>query len=118
MAYVDGFLIPVPKNKVKDYVRIATLAGKVWRSHGALQYWECLADLTTKQSPPFARGVKLKKGEVVFFSWIVYKSRAARDKVNAKVMNDPRLAKMMNPESMPFDIKRMGYGGFKPLVKM
>jgi uncharacterized protein YbaA (DUF1428 family) len=120
MAYVDGFLLPVPKRKVQAYRRIAQKAGKVWREHGALEYRECVGDdLKVKGMVPFPRKVKLKPGETVVFSWIVYKSRAHRDRVNAKVMKDPRLAKMMeDPTSMPFDVKRMAYGGFKVLVDL
>ena len=120
MAYVDGFLLPVPKRKVQAYRRIAQKAGKVWREHGALEYRECVGDdLKVKGMTPFPRKVNLKPGETVVFSWIVYKSRAHRDRVNAKVMKDPRLAKMMeDPNSMPFDVKRMAYGGFKVLVDL
>ena len=115
--YVDGFLLPVPKKKLDAYRRIAQKAGAVWREHGALEYRECIGDdLKVKMGVPFSRMVKLKPGETAVFSWIVYKSRAHRDRVNAKVMNDPRLAKMMEPKSMPFDVKRMAYGGFKILV--
>jgi uncharacterized protein YbaA (DUF1428 family) len=120
MAYVDGFLLPVPKRSVEAYRRIAQKAGKVWREHGALEYRECVGDdLKVKGMTPFPRKVKLKRGETVVFSWIVYKSRAHRDRVNAKVMKDPRLAKMMkDPNAMPFDVKRMAYGGFKVLVDL
>ena len=117
MRYVDGFVLPVPKRNVQVYRRIAQKAGRVWRDHGALEYRECVGDdLNVKMGVPFPRSVKLKGGETVVFSWIVFKSRAHRDRVNAKVMKDPRLAKMMDPESMPFDVKRMVYGGFKILV--
>ena len=120
MAYVDGFLLPIPKKNVRVYRRIAQKAGKVWREHGALEYRECVGDdLKVKGMVPFPRKVNLKPGETVVFSWIVYKSRAHRDRVNAKVMKDPRLAKMMeDPNSMPFDVKRMAYGGFKVLVDL
>lgn len=115
--YVDGFLLPVPKKKVEACRRIAQKAGRIWREHGALEYRECVGDdLTPKFGVPFPRTVKLKPRETVVFSWIVYKSRAHRDRVNAKVMKDPRLAKMMDPKDMPFDMKRMAYGGFKVLV--
>ena len=115
--YVDGFVVPVPKNKLDAYRRIARKAGKIWREHGALEYRECLGDdLNVKQVMPFPRGIKIKPGETVFFSWIVYKSRADRDRINTKVMSDPRLASMMNPKDMPFDCKRMLYGGFKIIV--
>jgi uncharacterized protein YbaA (DUF1428 family) len=115
--YVDGFLLPVPRNKLAAYRRIARKAGRVWREHGAVEYRECVGDdLKVKWGVPFTRLVKVKSGETVVFSWIVYKSRAHRDRVNARVMKDPRLATMMDPKSMPFDIKRMAYGGFKILV--
>ena len=116
MRYVDGFLIPLPKKKVQAYRRIALKAGKIWREYGALEFRECVGDdLAVKGMMPFSRRLKLKPGETVMFSWIVFKSRAHRDRVNAKVMNDPRLANM-NPKTMPFDVKRMLYGGFKVLV--
>jgi uncharacterized protein YbaA (DUF1428 family) len=115
--YVDGFLIPVPKRKLAAYRQMAQKAGKVWREHGALDYRECVGDdLKIKMGLPFPRGIKSKPGEAIVFSWILYKSRAHRDSVNAKVMKDPRLAKMMNDE-MPFDAKRMMYGGFKTIVE-
>ncbi len=116
-GYVDGFLLPVPKKNVAAYRRMAQKAGKVWREHGAVEFRECVGDdLKIKGVVPFPRRIKLKPGETVFFSWIVFKSRAHRDRVNAKVMKDPRLAKMMDLKSMPFDAKRMTYGGFKILV--
>jgi len=117
MPYVDGFLLPVPKKNLKAYRWMAQRAGKVWREHGALEYRECVGDdLKVKMGLPFPRMVKVKQGETVVFSWIVYRSRAHRDRVNAKVMKDPRLAKMMAGKSMPFDLKRMAYGGFRILV--
>jgi uncharacterized protein YbaA (DUF1428 family) len=117
--YVDGFVLPIPKKNVSAYRRIAKLAGKVWRAHGALEYVECVADdVKPGKLTSFPQSVKLKAGETVFFSWIVYKSRAHRDRVNAKVMKDPRLAKMMDPKAMPFDAKRMIYGGFKGVVDL
>jgi uncharacterized protein YbaA (DUF1428 family) len=117
--YVDGFVLPVPKKNVDAYRRIATLAGKVWLEHGALEYVECAADdVKPGKVTSFPQSVKLKPGETVFFSWIVFKSRAHRDRVNAKVMKDPRLAKMMDPKAMPFDAKRMIYGGFKSVVDL
>jgi uncharacterized protein YbaA (DUF1428 family) len=117
MPYVDGFVLPIPKKNVESYRRIARKAGKVWREHGALEYRECVGDdIKVKIGLPFSRLVRLKPGETVFFSWIVYKSRAHRDRVNAKVMQDPRIAKMMDASSMPFDIRRMAYGGFKVVV--
>ena len=117
MAYVDGFVLPVPKKKLDAYRRMAQKAGKVWRDHGALEFRECVADdVKPGKHTSFPQSVKLKPGETVVFSWIVFKSRAHRDRVNAKVMKDPRLAKMMNPKEMPFDAKRMFWGGFKVLV--
>ncbi|MGH7516752.1 MAG: DUF1428 domain-containing protein [Gemmatimonadales bacterium] len=119
MPYVDGFVLPVPKRNVQAYVRMARTAGKVWREHGALEFRECAGDdLKTQMGIPFPRTVRAKPGETVFFSWIVYRSRAHRDRVNAKVMKDPRIAKMMNPKNMPFDDRRMVYGGFKVLVNL
>ena len=116
MPYVDGFLIPVPRRKVETYRRIARRAGKIWREYGALEYRECVGDdLKTTMGTPFPKAARAKTGETVWFSWIVYKSRAHRDRVNAKVMKDPRMAKMMK-DPMPFDVKRMAYGGFKVLV--
>ena len=115
--YVDGFVLPVPKKNVEAYRRISRKAGKVWRDHGALEYRECVGDdLNPKGAASFPRRIKTKPGETVVFAWIVYKSRAHRDRVNAKVMKDPRIAKMMDPTSMPFDHKRMLYGGFKIMV--
>jgi len=118
MRYIDGFLIPVPRKNVAAYLQIARKAGRVWREHGALEYRECVGDdLKVKFGAPFPRVAKAKPGDTVVFSWIVYKSRAHRDRVNAKVMKDPRLARMMDPKSMPFDVKRMAYGGFKVFVE-
>lgn len=119
MRYVDGFVLPIPKNKLQLYRQIARKAGKIWREHGALEYRECVGDdLRIKGVVPFPRVVRLKRGETVAFSWITYKSRAQRDRVNAKVMKDPRLASMMDPKSMPFDMRRMVYGGFRVLVDL
>jgi uncharacterized protein YbaA (DUF1428 family) len=119
MSYVDGFIVPLPKKNVQAYRRMATRAGKIWREHGALDYQECIADdVKVGKLTSFPRSVKLKRGETVVFSWIVYKSRAHRDRVNAKAMADPRLADMMDPKAMPFDGKRMIYGGFKTLVSL
>lgn len=116
--YIDGFLLPVPKKNVEAYRRISRKAGKVWIEHGALEYRECVGeDLHVKGTVPFPRTIKVKPGETVVFSWIVYKSRKHRDSVNAKVMKDPRLASM-DPKSMPFDMKRMAYGGFEVLVDL
>jgi uncharacterized protein YbaA (DUF1428 family) len=117
MRYVDGYVLPVPKKNVAAYQRMAQKAGKVWRDHGALEFIECVADdVKPGKHTSFPQSVKLKPGEMVVFSWIVFKSRAHRDRVNAKVMKDPRLAKMMDPKAMPFDGKRMIWGGFKVLV--
>ena len=116
MAYVDGFVLAVPKKKVQAYRRMAQQAGKLWRKYGALEFRECVGDdLNVKMGMPFTRLAKLKRGETVFFSYIVYKSRAHRDRVNAKVMKDPSM-KDMDMKDMPFDMKRMAYGGFKVLV--
>jgi uncharacterized protein YbaA (DUF1428 family) len=116
--YVDGFVVPVPRKNLEKYRKVAKLAGKVWLEHGALEYMECVADDVKKgKHTSFPQSVKLKPNEVVFFSWIVYKSRANRDSIMKKVMKDPRIAKM-GPEMMPFDGKRMIYGGFKPMVAM
>ena len=115
--YVDGFVVPVPKKKLAAYRRMAQKAGKVWREHGALEFRECVADdVKPGKRTSFPRSVKLKRGETVFFSYIVYKSRAHRDRVNAKVMKDKRIAPMMDPKAMPFDGKRMFWGGFNVLV--
>ena len=117
MKYVDGYVLPVPKRNLPAYRRMAQKAAKVWREHGALEFRECVGDdLKTKMVMSFPRTIKLKAGEIVVFSWIVFKSRADRDRVNARVMKDPRLAKMMDPKAMPFDSKRMVYGGFKVMV--
>jgi uncharacterized protein YbaA (DUF1428 family) len=117
VAYVDGFIVPVPKKNIEAYRRIARKAGKVWRDHGALDYKECVADDVKKGKwTSFPRSVKLKPNETVVFAWITYKSRAHRDRVMAKVMKDKRLADMMDPKAMPFDTKRMIYGGFKVIV--
>jgi uncharacterized protein YbaA (DUF1428 family) len=117
--YVDGFIVPVPKKNIAAYRTMSRKAGKVWREHGALDYHECVADdVKVGKLTSFPRSVKLKANETVVFSWIVYKSRKDRDRVNAKVMKDPRLAKMMSPEGAPFDGKRMIYGGFKTIVSL
>ena len=117
MRYVDGYVLPVPKKKLKAYIRMAQMGEKMWRKHGALDYKECAGDdLKVKFGVPFPRRMRAKPGEMVFFSYIVYKSRKHRDRVNAKVMKDPRLASMMDMKKMPFDVKRMSYGGFKVLV--
>ena len=115
--YVDGFVIPVPKKSLAAYFALARKASKVWRGHGALSYRECVGeDLDVKFGRPFPRAANTKPGETVVFSWIEYKSRAHRDRVNAKVMKDPRVHDMCGPEDMPFDVKRMSYGGFEVLV--
>ncbi|MFL5088744.1 MAG: DUF1428 domain-containing protein [Xanthobacteraceae bacterium] len=119
MPYVDGFIVPVPTKNLEDYRRMAQKAGKIWREHGALEYRECVADdVKPGKWTSFPRSVKLKQGETVVFSWITYKSRAHRDRVNAKVMKDARLAQMMNPKAMPFDGKRMIFGGFNVLLEL
>jgi uncharacterized protein YbaA (DUF1428 family) len=116
--YVDGFVVPVPKKNLGAYRRMAQKAGKVFRSHGALEFHECLADdVKWGKRTSFPRSVKQKSGETVIFSYIVYKSRADRDRINAKVMKDPRLKKMMDLKSLPFDAKRMIWGGFKTMVE-
>jgi uncharacterized protein YbaA (DUF1428 family) len=117
MQYVDGYVLAVPKKNLQTYRRMAQTAGKVWRDHGALEYIECVADdVKPGRYTSFPQSVKLKPGETVVFAYIVFKSRAHRDRVNAKVMKDPRLANMMDAKSMPFDGKRMFWGGFKVLV--
>jgi len=118
MPYVDGFVVPLPKKNLSRYRAMAKKAAKVWREHGALALRECVADdVKMGKWTSFPRAVKMKKNETVVFSYVVYKSRAARDKCLAKVMKDPRLAAMMNPKAMPFDGKRMIYGGFKAIVE-
>ena len=118
-VYVDGIVVPVPKKKVAAYKRLAKLSGKVWREHGALQYRECIADdVKSGKLTSFPQSVKLKKNEVVWFSYVVYRSRRDRDRILKKVMSDPRLADMMNPKNMPFDGKRMFWGGFKAEVDL
>lgn len=117
MKYVDGFVLPVPRKNLPAYRRMASLAGKVWRSHGALEYIECVADdVKPGKYTSFPQSVKLQRGEVVVFAWIVYKSRAHRDSVNKKVMKDPRMAPMMDMKALPFDGKRMFWGGFKVML--
>ena len=117
MAYVDGFVLAVATRKLAAYRKMSTLAGKVWKAHGALEYRECVGDdLQTEHGLPFQKLVKPKRGESVVFSWIVYKSKADRKRVLKKVMADKRLK--MDPNSMPFDMNRMSYGGFKVIVDM
>jgi len=117
MPYVDGFVIPVPKRNLAAYKRLAVKASKIWMEFGALEYRECvIEDLNLKFGVPFSKLAKLKPGETVVFSWIVYRSKAQRDSVNKKIMKDPRIAKMMAAGKPPFDCKRMSYGGFKTIV--
>ena len=116
-SYVDGFVLPVPKRNLPAYRRMARKAGKIWREHGALEYRECVGDdVKPGEVTSFPQSVKLKRGETVVFAWIVFRSRAHRDRVNAKVMKNPRLADQMDPKAMPFDSKRMIYGGFDVVV--
>ena len=116
--FVDGYVLPLPRRHLAAYRRMARKAGRIWREHGALEYRECVGeDLAPKWGLPFPRLAKLRSGETVVFSWIVFRSRAHRDRVNARVMKDPRLTSMQ-PQTMPFDIKRMAYGGFRTLVEM
>lgn len=119
MPYADGFVIAVPEKNIEAYRRISQRAGKIWKELGAIQYVETVGDaLEVKFGVSFTKLAKLKPGETVVFSWIVYKSKAQRDRINAKVMKDPRMLKMMKEMEMPFDVKRMAYGGFKFLVNM
>ncbi|MDE2023122.1 MAG: DUF1428 domain-containing protein [Gammaproteobacteria bacterium] len=119
MSYVDGFVLPIPKKQLPAYRRIARKAGRIWRELGALQYVECLADdVKPGKLTSFPQAVKLKPGEIVVFSWIVYKSRTQRDRIINKVMTDPRIADLMDPKKMPFDGKRMFWGGFKPMISL
>ena len=118
MPYIDGFLLSVPKRKIPVYRQISRRAGKIWREYGALEYRECAGDdLKVKMGRPFSKAAGMKSGETVVFSWIMYRSRADRDRVNRKVMKDPRMLKMMK-EPMPFDVKRMSMGGFKVIVDL
>ena len=117
--YVDGFVVPVPSANLDAYRRMAERAGKIWKEHGALQYWECVADdVKPGKVTSFPQAVQLKDDEVVVFSWILYASREERDRINAKVMEDPRLKDMMDPKSLPFDGMRMFWGGFKTLIEL
>ncbi len=119
MAYVDGFVVPVPKNKLEAYREMAKKAGAIWREYGALEYRECIADdVKPGKVTSFPQSVMLKPDETVVFSWILYKSRAHRDEVNAKVMGDPRMTDMMDPAKMPFDGQRMFFGGFETFVEL
>ncbi len=117
MLYVDGFVVPVPKDKLADYKKISRKMGKVWREYGALEFRECVSDdVKPGKTTSFPQAVKLKPGEVVVFSWITYSSRAQRNRINANAMKDPRVSGMMDPKAMPFDGKRMFMGGFKMMV--
>ncbi len=119
MPYVDGFVLPLPKANVEAYRKVASTCGAIWREHGALEFRESIADdVKPGKLTSFPQSVNLEPDEAVVFSWIVYESRAHRDEVNDKVMKDPRMAEMMKPESMPFDGKRMIYGGFEMLVDL
>ena len=119
MDYVDGFVLAVPKRKLAEYRRIARAAGKIWKEFGAIDYRECVGDdVSGKSAKPFGRCVRLKRGEVVLFSWIVYKSKADRNRANALIMKDPRITKMFDPKKPVFDMKRMAYGGFKSIVSL
>lgn len=118
MNYVDGFVLPVPIDKIEEYRLMAQKAGEIWKEYGALEYIECVADdVQPGEHTSFPQSVQLQEGETVVFSWIVYPSREVRDRVNAAVMADPRL-KDMSPESMPFDGKRMFWGGFRAIVAL
>ena len=118
MSYVDGFVLPVPKRNIEAYRKLARKAGKIWMEYGALAYSECVADdVKPGKSTSFPQSVKLKAGETVVFSWVVYKNRRDRDRIMKKVMEDPRLAEFMDPKTLPFDGKRMFWGGFKPIVE-
>lgn len=117
--YIDGFVIPVPEKQIAAYRRMARKAGKIWMEFGALQFCECVADDVPQGNlTSFPMAVKLEPGETVVFSWIVFKSRRDRERINAKVLADPRLASMMDPKAVPFDVKRMIFGGFKTLVEL
>lgn len=118
MSYVDGYVLPVPKKKLPDYLKLARRAGKIWVEHGALEYRESVGeDMRIKGCTSFLDGTEVEKGETIIFAFVVYKSRAHRDKVNAKVMKDPRITKGLDMSNIPFDMKRMLYGGFKTVVK-
>jgi len=118
MRYIDGFVVPVPKKNVAAYRKMALKCGKIWKEYGALEYVECVAeDVSTGKITSFPQSVKLKKNETVVFSYIVYKSRKERDRINKKAISDPRLAKM-GAKNMPFDAMRMFWGGFKTIVEL
>ena len=115
--YIDGFVIPIPKSKIDEYRKVAEVAGKIWKEYGALDYWECLGDdLEVKDMVSFPQLTNIGADETVVFSWIVYESREQRDQINAKIMADPRIKEMCDPDNPPFDCKRMAYGGFRELV--
>jgi len=117
--YVDGYVVPVPRAKLEAYSELAERAGKVWMEHGALQYWECVADdVKPGKVTSFPQSVQLKDDETVIFSWILFKSREDRDRINAKAMEDPRLKDMMDPKKVPFDGMRMFWGGFKTILEL
>lgn len=117
--YVDGFVVPVPRAKLDAYLAMARRGGAIWKEHGALQYWECVGDdVKPGKLTSFPQSVQLKDDETVVFSWIVYESREARDKITEKVMADPRLKDLMDPKTMPFDGMRMFWGGFKTIVEL
>jgi uncharacterized protein YbaA (DUF1428 family) len=119
MPYVDGFVVPVPKSNIGKYEEMSRKCGEIWREHGALEFRETIADdVKPGKLTSFPQSVDLKDDETVVFSWIVYESRKHRDEVNDKVMKDPRMAQMMSPETLPFDGKRMIYGGFEMMVEM
>ncbi len=119
MAYVDGFVLPVPQKNLAAYKKISRLCGKVWKDHGAIQYVECVADdVKPGKLTSFPQAVKLKAGEVVIFSWATFPNKKVRDRANKKIMADPRLAAIMDPKKLPFDGKRMFWGGFKPFVEL
>ncbi|MES1982647.1 MAG: DUF1428 domain-containing protein [Pseudomonadota bacterium] len=119
MAYVDGFVLPLPQKNVETYLEMSRKCGAIWRDHGALQFRECIGDdVKPGKLTSFPQSVNLEEGEIVVFSWIVYESRAHRDEVNDKVMKDPRMAEFMKPETMPFDGKRMVYGGFEMMIDL
>lgn len=118
MSYVDGFVIPINKKKMPAYVKMARKAGKIWMEHGAEAYFECVGDdINPSFGMPFPKLAKAKDGETVMFSFVVYKNKAQRDRVNKKIMADPRIAALCDPREMPFEVKRMAYGGFKAVVK-
>ena len=117
MPYIDAFVLPVARKNLPAYRRMSRKTGKIWRDHGALEYRECVGDdLNMKFAVPFPRRIRLKRGETVVFSWIMYQSRAARDRINAKAMKDPRMDGMTDMKAMPFDVKRMVTGGFRVMV--